>query len=274
MAADGVTTWLAENSIGGTVLLRVGRQGDELVAEFANMGRLTTNPRGACVRFEPVAGASGAAVEKLRATVVDAFVRHAQGKVTFHGGAICLDSKVVALVGPSRSGKSTLTAALCGEPEIGLLGDDTVAIELSEIAGAPVEVLPTQGSAWLLPDARRAFGLDAMAPRKIAVPLRAATSKRVVLAAVVGLVFDSDAAAPRLRRLRGQEAFSTLFNSAFRFVIDDPSAQLREFDQLRVVVEKCLVYELRRPRDLGRLKYTVRLIRELLAGTHVTDGEC
>jgi hypothetical protein len=274
MAGKRLTTWLAENRFAGRMLVRVGRRGDDLIAEFANLGQLTTSTRGTDVHFEPLAGVDEATLEKLRATVIDAFVRHAQGKVTLHGGAVSVDSKAVALVGPTGSGKSTLTAALCAEAEIGLVADDTVAIELPEIASAAssVEVVPTQKAAWLLPEARRALGLDSALAGKTAIPFRTGTSGRLELAAVVGLVFDSDVRPPELRRLRGQNAFSTLFNSAIRFVVDDPGAQLREFDQLRVLVERCPVYELRRLRDLRQLKDAARRVRDLLAGTHPSDG--
>jgi hypothetical protein len=128
-----------------------------------------------------------------------------------------------------------------------------------------VEVVPAQKAAWLLPDARRALGFDSATTGKTAIPLREGNLDRFELGAVIGLVFDSEATSPQLRRLHGQEAFSTLFSAAIRIVVDDPTAQIREFDQLRLLVTKCPVYELRRPKDLSRLKHTVLCMKELLA---------
>jgi hypothetical protein len=221
-----------------------------------------------------VPGTDGVWLEKLRSTLVDAFVRHAQGKVTLHGGAISRGPRALAFVGPSTSGKSTLTAALCQEVDIGVVADDTVALELPE--GSPsstsIEVVPTQSEAWLLPEARAALGFDSFAAGKTAIPLQQAAQDRLQLGAVIGLVFDSEATSPQLRRLRGQDAFSTLSSAAIRFVVDDPTAQMREFDQLRLLATMCPVYELRRPMDLSRLPHTVRCIKELLVHMDLPDG--
>jgi hypothetical protein len=263
------TRWLAANSLAGKTIVRVGRRGDELIAEFVGMGRLMTTAGGANAHFEPAEGAPRDTLQKLRASLVEAFVRHAQGKMTLHGGAMSLDSLAVAFVGPSGSGKSTLTAALCLDGKIGLVADDTVAIEFADTpspAGS-VEVVPTQKAAWLLPEARKALGFDAACAGKQAIPFRSCSSKALKLAAVVGLVFDADAAYPELTRLRGQEAFATLFQSTIRFVIDDPLAQLREMDQLNILVQACPVYELRRARDLNQLGHAAIHIRQLLTSS-------
>jgi ABC-type dipeptide/oligopeptide/nickel transport system ATPase component len=267
MASNGVTTWLVENQVEGRVSLRIGRRGAELIAEFTDAGQLTMSGKGTGVRFEPVAGADEVWLEKLRCTLVDAFVRHAQGKVTLHGGAISAGSKAVAFIGPSGSGKSTLTAALCQVVNIGIVADDTVAIEFPQDSSSAdrVDVVPAQKAAWLLPEARRALGFDSATAGKTAIPLHQGAADRFELGAVIGLVFDSEATSPQLRRLRGQEAFSALFSNAIRIVVDDPAVHMREFDQLRLLVTKCPVYELRRPMDLSRLKHTVSSVLELLA---------
>jgi len=275
VASDRVTTWLADHRLAGRVVVRVGRKGDELIAEFADVGQLTTSSQGTHARFEAVAGADGVWFEKLDSTLIDAFVRHAQGKVTLHGGAISSGSRALAFVGPSQSGKSTLTAAFCQEMDIGLVADDTVALELPEgsSSAAPVEVVPTQRAAWLLPEARRALGFDSFLGGKTPIPLPQGCRDRFELGAVIGLVFDSVATSPQLRRLRGQEAFSTLVGSSIRFVVDDPAAQMREFDQLRLLVTRCPVYELRRSRDLSRLKQAVRCVKELLERVAPPGGD-
>ncbi len=162
MASERLTRWLGEHRVDGRLVARIGRRGDELVAEFAGVGTLAAANRGTRTRFEPVEGADPSVIEKVSASVLDALVRHAQGKVTLHGSAVCKESSVVALVGASGAGKSTLAAALCAQSNIDLVADDTVALELSDEMNtrAPVEVTPTQTAAWLLSDARSALGLD------------------------------------------------------------------------------------------------------------------
>lgn len=264
MVGYGLTKWLAEDRSDGRVIVRVGRRAGELVAEFPNLGLVTVTADGNCAHFEPANGLSPIQVEKIQSTLVDAFIRHAQGKLTLHGGSVCDEKKAIAFVGPSRAGKSTLAAALCAGRDLALIGDDTVAIELSEPNGATVYVTSTQKSAWLLPDTRRAFGFDASVPRKTAVALKTGGVERKALGAVMSITFDPEGASPTLRRLHGQEAFSTLFNSAFHFVVDDPTALVREFEQIRAIADQCSIYELRRPRDLRRLGETVDLVRSLL----------
>ncbi len=66
-----------------------------------------------------------------------------------------------------------------------------------------------------------------------------------------------------MRRLHGHDAFTVLADSAFRFVIDEPSAQEREFEQFRSLVRHCAVFELRRPRDLGGLARSVACVEAL-----------
>jgi hypothetical protein len=259
---DDITRWLGESRVDGRLAVRVGRRGDELVADFPNLGRLTTSLREDRSEFEPVANLPVELVEKLRKTVIDAYVRHSKGKMTLHGGAVCSESEVIAFVGPSRAGKSTLTAALCAKLGWKIVADDTVAIESSECDSVGIEVFPTQDAAWLLPDSRQILGLDASHLRKTAVSLVPAAPTRASLLAVVGLAFDSGQSVPTLNRLHGQKAFSTISNSTFRFVIDDPAVHLREFEQLRSIVENCPIYELSRARNFDQLAATVELIAE------------
>jgi hypothetical protein len=194
----------------------------------------------------------------------DALLRHVQGKITLHGSAVCGASRAVALVGPGNAGKSTIAAALCGYDGIELLADDTVALELDAHGGGdPVRVGPTQTANWLLPDARAELGLDASAPTKLPIGFRSAGGP-VPLDAVIGLVFDENVSSVELRRVRGQDAFGVLSGCNIRFVIDEPAAQVREFDQLKLVMENCRVFELRRPRDIGQLRRSAEIVREVL----------
>jgi hypothetical protein len=259
-------TWLVEQCVDGEVVVRLGRRGDEFVAEFSNLGTLSASAQGTRMRFEPVAHANTTAIEKLDVSKLDALIRHLRGKFTLHGGAVALGRRAVAFVGPSRSGKSTLAAALCEHAEAELVGDDTVALELPEEleSKAPVEVAPTQKLAWLLQDARIALGFDSGSENKASVPLRPATADRFVIAAVVGLAFDSAIQSTSLRRLRGQEAFALVTGSVMRFVVDEPEAQVREFEQVRRLVQSCPVFELRRPFDLRLLRQAADVVCGLI----------
>ena len=93
------------------------------------------------------------------------------------------------------------------------------------------------------------------------------------LAALVGLVFDPNAEAPALTPLRGQDAFAMVSRSIIRFAIDDPAAQLREFEQLRILVRRCSVFELRRPLELAQLESSAGLVSHLLPHSSAKSQE-
>jgi hypothetical protein len=274
MTASPQTTWLSEQRVDGKLAARIGRRGEDLVAEFPNAGTFVASARGRKIHVEPVAGGNPAALEKLALSLFDAFARHLQGKATLHGGAAGLKNSAIALVGPSGAGKSTLTSALCTSG-LDLVADDTVATEIPvSSCNAPVQVIPTQTTAWLLPSSRLALGLEPGISGKAAVTLRPTTAPVLGLIAIVGLVFDPVRVQPAIRRLRGQDAFSLLAKSVIRFVIDDPNAQLHEFDQLKILAMKCPIFELRRPRDLAQLQKSAELIKGLLAESGRMEERC
>jgi hypothetical protein len=261
--ADVPVVWLGEYRVDGDVVSRIGRKGDELVAEFSSLGTFRASRNGIVSHLEPLPGAPSWAFQKLRASLFDALLRHVQGKVTFHGSAVASGPRAVAFVGSGGAGKSTLAAACCARSELELVADDTVAFEIATGEGEDVGIVPTQKVAWLLPDARAALGLDAGAKTKVPLSLRSAQESKVSLLAIVGLSFDADVAGAELLRLRGQDAFQMLSRSTIRFVIDEPAVQVREFEQLQYLIERCPVFELRRNRDLGQLERTVELVRDL-----------
>jgi len=267
MKGELPTIWLGEYRIDGEVVSRIGRRGDEFVAEFASLGKFVSSARGACTYVDPAPNAPSWAFQKLRNGLFDALLRHVQGKITFHGSAVASGSRAIAFVGPGGAGKSTLAAAFCVGGDVELVADDTVPIELAtgSDAGEPVQVVPAHTATWLFPDARAALGLDTKSPNKTPIGFGSGRAAAVPLAAVVDLVFDPEIGSPVLRRLRGQDAFRAVSNCAIRFVIDDATAQTREFDQLRFIVERCPIFELRRPRDLGKLHGCTQLLRGLLA---------
>jgi AAA domain len=260
-------TWLAEQRIDGKIAVRIGRMGDDLVAEFANGEIFIANERGTRSHLERREGVRPALVEKLDTSVFDALLRHLQGKLTLHGGAVGLGSAAVAFVGPSGAGKSTLAAALCAQGDLELVADDTVAMELvgDKDCRGTVVVRSTQTAAWLLPTARAALGFDSQERGKVPVQFAPSSSASLTLVSVLALTFDCHATEPNLRRVRGHDAFALLASAAIRFVIDSPEAQLREFDQLRTLAETCPIFELRRPCQLDQLQCTVQIVRRMLA---------
>jgi hypothetical protein len=246
--------WTGENVLGGDVTVRVGRDGDALVAEWPGSARLVVRA-GAPPRLEAFEGADATVVRKLAAELVPALVWHAEGGLSFHASSAALGDRAVAFVGPPDAGKSTAVAELCARHGLRLLADDALRVD------DDARVLPGGAEAWVDAPAARALGLAASdegrAPHAL-VPADAPAS----LVAFVRLTFAPGP--PALRELRGTEALRVLVESAVRLVMDDPARQLAEFEQLRALTERVPVLELRRPRAYATMGEASALVAALL----------
>jgi hypothetical protein len=249
--------WLGEHLRQGAVIARVGRFGDDLIAEFPNVAILRANRSGESSTLEPLAGATPAALEKLRTGVVAALLRHLRGRPTLHAGAVALEGRALGFLGDSGAGKSTLVEAFCSRDGGSLVADDILAIEMRRPAQQEVviEAAPTQREIWrhsksaAIPET---FAKEPVSPRNLC-------PGPVPLAGLILLKFDDDLTAPELRRLRGQDAFGALTRSMVRFAIDDPVLLAREFDNIDLIVARCPIFEMRRSRSLEQLDWTVRV---------------
>lgn len=255
-------TWLGEYQEDGVVYFRLGREGDELVAEWPNIATLRANPKRGTSRFDADPSADPVLVEKVHRSLAQALLRHLEHKLTLHGSAVTdpKSGRAVAIVGSSGAGKSTLAAALAREEGLAFAADDTLAIEMPEGVIVPT-LLPTERESWLLADVCEHFGVPPGDDKQAVAPPRLASAARLV--AVVLPAFG-EGEEIRLSRMRGQSLLSALVPAVVRFVIDDPRVQLREIEQLSRLTDMVPVISLTRPRDLSRLGETLRVVRALL----------
>jgi hypothetical protein len=260
--------WIREWKQDGLTDFRIGRTENDLVAEWVGMGVLRASRSGDRKEFTASPGVDSVQVEKFHQGLVNAMVRHLQGKMTLHASAVALSDVAVALAGESRSGKSTTSASLCRNPEVRLLADDTVALEDGPTGFV---VTPTETIHWLPKESALALGVEPGARFKAQARPRECARGRVKLAAIVKLAFDPLASHPNLRPLHGFEAFRALNGALFRFVIDEPGATLRDFEQLSRVAESVRVYELIRRRTLEDLEESCEVIRAV-AKLHRQDN--
>jgi hypothetical protein len=252
--------WISEQLENGALAFRVGRRGEELVAEFAGIGTLFASKHGEASRFEPLAGAPPVLVEKVKGSLVPALLRHASSRLTLHGSAIAKGGGAVACIGLSGTGKSTLAASLCARHGTALVADDTAAIDLDD-AGA--KILPTERVSWLV----NGSDTPARGEEKWAVPPRAVASSPMTLRAVCTLVFDETAPAATLRQLRGHEALAALVPAVVRLVVDVPAVHEWELEELGRLVAGVPIHELRRPPGPEGAAVSARRIAALLGGT-------
>jgi hypothetical protein len=257
--ADPVV-WIAEEHDGDRVGFRIGRTRSLLVAEFVGVGTLEATPDGRSTSFVPAPGASPELAAKVERGLVRSLIAHLRSGLAFHASAAARNGRAVVCLGPSEAGKSTAIAELCQRPDVALLADDAVILERS---GGGFDVPPTEDSHWLLGASASALGFPP-AREKSRLSPRFSATRPARLGAICRLLFDDAVPGPRLRKLHGQSVLETLSAAAIRFVIDDPVRQMMEFDQLSALAQVVDVYELVRPRDLGRLAQVGDLLEGLL----------
>ena len=255
-------TWLGEYREDGVVYFRLGRQGEELVAEWPSIATLRADPVARTSHFEPADDADPELVDKVHRSLARALLRQLDGKLTLHGSGVCIGANAVAIVGESGSGKSTLAAALARLDDVSFMADDTLAVEMSD---AFVSLEPTEVQSWLLPDACTALGVEAGDDKRAVAPARLAGPSRLVGIVVPRFV---EAGAVTLSRLKGVDMISALVPCVVRFIIDEPRVHLREMEQLGQLTNNVPMYSLARPRDLASLPETVRVVRALFDQEH------
>lgn len=256
-------TWSGEHVVDGQVLFRIGRSGDELVAEWPGLCELRSDRRGQRVSFVPAEGADERIVGKVRAGLGAALVRHLHGETSLHASAVERQHLALGFLGASGAGKSTLAAWMCHRRGWALVADDIVSLRVEERATL---VVPTERDHWLDRGSRAALDLrstetDTETEKEpIAAPVVAREPAR--LKALVALAYGADQGVS-LSRLRGQRALGALLPCLVRFVLDEPDVQIAEMKRLEDVLAHAPLYELRAPRDLAALPHVVDALEAL-----------
>jgi hypothetical protein len=260
--------WLAESFDGETLIGRVGRDGDRLVAEWPDRARFESNADGSDRRFEALPGARDIEVEKLRRGAARLLIAHLRGGIPLHASAVAIAGRAAVFVGGSGLGKSTLAATLGEHRGASLLGDDAVAIERGE--GDSFEVIALEESHWLDASAAVALGRSTKASGdgadgdKVPHAPRATGVGRAPLALIAHLAFDDTLSAPRLVDVTGLDAVTGLLAQLTRFVVDDPAIARRDLAALAELTSRTRIVRLERPRRLDLLRSTADLIGSVL----------
>lgn len=242
--------WLAEAKDEYGLAVRVGRDGDDLVAEWIGLARLVVGPGGGDARFAAEPGAAAEDVAKIEHGAVPLFLRHVQGKLGLHGSAVALGGRSAVFLGASGQGKSTLAAAMCARRAAALVADDAVAVDRE---GELWLTTPLERDHWLDAAARAALGMRVSggdAKSRVEPRVRASDASAIAL---VALLAYADVPSVRLVPLSPIEAVSALIPLVVRFVVDDADAQRRELDLLSELVAGVRMVRLERPRGLEHL---------------------
>ncbi|MFZ0662837.1 MAG: hypothetical protein WAM66_09105 [Acidobacteriaceae bacterium] len=186
------------------------------------------------------------------------------GFVVFHASAVLVGDRVIAVLGQSGQGKSTLAAwfAAQGFP---LLTDDCLVVRWDEGARQWL-AQPSYQSVRLWPDSVDALGIPDSELREFAgyslkkrtgreVDFRFASSGAPLAACFVlpSPVDSEPTGPPALRALPVNDAFLALAGAVFRIDPEDAGVNRREFDVLTSLTESVRFWSLRYEREYSSL---------------------
>ncbi len=259
-AIDGVGAgirWIREWTQPGLIGFRLGRDGDDLVAEWMGIGTLRAPRSGRSHVFTPYPDSGGASMEGIRPTVVEGLLRHLHGKMSLHASAASRGGLAVVLLGDSMAGKSTTVAALCAHEGFEMLADDTVFLDERDDG---FYVFPTESAHSLREDAAHFLGASTGKLDKASLPAAALASGPAKVSAFIRLNFEETSSGV-LRAMRGSEIFESLNSALFRFIVDDDDVTQADFSRMAALGAAVPFFELRRAPSLDTLIESVRLLR-------------
>jgi hypothetical protein len=257
--ADGVDArirWIREWTTPGFAHFRIGRDGDDLVAEWKGLGTLRAARSGRSHVFTPCPD-RGDSTEGVREAIVQGLLRHLHGKMSLHASAAARGNRAVVILGESMAGKSTLVAELCTRNGFEMLADDTVFLEQR---GAEFYVVPTESTHSLREGAAQLFGASTGDLQKAYVPSASFASDPARLCAFVSLSFEESMTKATLRIMPGSEIFRVLYAALFRFVIDENDVTLQDFSRMAELADAVPFFELRRPPSLDLLRESATML--------------
>lgn len=251
----------------GTPWRSLARDGERHVVRFRRQATFVIAGAERRITCHPAAAASIETVRQLFVGHVLPLVFAEAGALALHASAVRTPDGVLAFVGPTRRGKSTIAAALAarGCP---LVADDCAIVE---VEAGECRVRPMHVGLRLWPDSLRVF------PRSrpgLPVHGRSGTKSRVTAGALGLAIHHSPAplhrvylldaahrgAAVTVTPVSGPEAVLALLVASFQVGMDRPGQLRRSFESLSTLAARVPVRRLRRPRGLRHLPQLVQTV--------------
>ena len=213
-----------------------------------------------------VPGVSDGTVEHLFLNQVLPLVLSKQGKLVFHASAIETPAGVIAFMGASGRGKSTLAASFAGTG-LRFLTDDALLIE--EMSDGRYLVHPSHASIRLWDDSQRALVGDGVC---LAPPVQYTSKARLLSGDAlrhcaearplsrVYFLGDGAAVDVTFKEMKPSEAMIALVKNTFLLDIDAQQTLAAHFEQLSKMVALPIYYQLDYPRrfdDLPSLRTAI-----------------
>jgi hypothetical protein len=244
---DDDTVWTEFHRSPGGYLLR-----------FPDLADFEVSADGTEVAAYPANETDDATVEHLYINQLVPLALSRQGQPTFHASVVTVPGGVVAFLGKTGMGKSTLAAsfALNGSP---FLSDDALLVE--ETADGCI-VRPSHPSVRLWEDSVDAL-VDANSPTS--VPISYSTKARLLAGEALAYndesqpllaayLLESEGAADiAIRTLSGLDRHMAWVHNSFLLDIEDPGLLERHFDWTHRISSAVPTFALDYPRDYGSL---------------------
>ncbi|MGH9503140.1 MAG: hypothetical protein ACRD20_09840 [Terriglobales bacterium] len=253
--------------------LRLGDRGGDYLLRFRDESEFLISRDGGEVQCRPLPGTSESTVRHLFLDQVVPLMLSRRESLVLHASAILTPQGVIAFVGRSGRGKSTLAAAFA-QAGFPLVSDDYLVLRKRAGAAAGNWVaVPSYPGVRLWADA--SDGLFSVLPESSEIA--AYTSKRRVSdpalipfaeapSALRALYFLGDAEAshpePAVQRLSPREAFMKLVSCAFNLDIRDRVLLERQFEAIGQVSRELPCIQLDYARDFGMLPAVQRLVAD------------
>jgi len=241
-----------------TVWTEFHRSGDGYLLRFPNLADFEVSADGTEVVAYPADETDEATVEHLYINQLVPLALSRQGQPTFHASVVTVPGGVIAFLGKTGMGKSTLAAsfALNGSP---FLSDDALLVE--ETADGCI-VQPSHPSVRLWEDSENAL-VDANTAKSIPISYSSKTRllagealaysaepQRLIAAYVLEAEESPDVA---IRALSGLDRHMAWVHNSFLLDIEDPDLLKRHFDWTHRISSEVPTFLLDYPRDYGIL---------------------
>jgi hypothetical protein len=232
----------------------LGRHGDDHVVRFWRRGQFVVSSAKRRITCYPCPSASLDTVRQLLVGHVMPLVFADAGSLVLHASAVQMNVGVVAFVGPTGVGKSTIASEL-GRRGYPLVADDCVVVESEngECRVKPVDV-----------------GLRVCVGRGLKTRVVAGALGLKVRTEMTPLgrvyLLDSSGTSPRVHPIAWRQAVVALLSGSFQIGMDQRAQIRRNFELLTAVSAHAAVRRLSCPRGLRYVPALVDVVLEDTAG--------
>lgn len=240
-----IQTWPADSGD----WLTIDRGPDGYRLRFAGL-TCAVSADGSSIGYEPAAGLAPELLVHLLLHQVLPLAVSRRGRLVVHACGVATDRGVVALIGDTGAGKSTLAAACCARGAA-LVADDALVIDL---ARATTRVWPTADGLRLWDDMLVATGSDvASGPTagKRRVPVTLARGPAPLTGLL--LVGDTHDRAAVFTDIAPAAARVALLPHLFRLDVGDPAESQRLFDAVHLLAQRVPMQHLAFPDGVDHL---------------------